>query len=234
MIRAVLFDVYGTIAGWSPSRYQLQRMACTAFDLGDEVTPEGILKGYASADAYMTVENASNPLRLRDKEGRDEFFAEYERLVLQGCGIEVGADTALQIFDRLSDAPSSLAPFGDVIPTLVVLRERGLGLGLISNMNMRGVDLLDDLVLSNHVDFAVTSGEIGVEKPNPLAFQTALIRAGVEAKEAVMVGDQPSSDIVGAARVGIAPILIDRDGNYPRYDACPRITTLEQLPPLIP
>ena len=233
MIRAVLFDVYGTIAGWSPSRYQLQRMACADFDLGDEVTPEGILKGYASADAYMTAENASNPLRLRDKEGRDEFFAEYERLVLQGCGIDVAPDLALEIFNRLKQAPSALTTFDDVVPTLAELRGRGLTLGVISNMNMRGVDLLDDLGLSNHVDFAVTSGEIGVEKPNPLAFQTALIRAGVEAGEAVMVGDQPSSDIEGAASVGIAAILIDRDGNYPRYDACPRITTLEELPPLI-
>ena len=233
MIRAVLFDVYGTIAGWSPSRYQLQKQACAAFDLGNAVTPEGILKGYAAADAFMTAENASRPLRLRDQKGRDEFFAEYERLVLQGCGIDVRPDLALQIFNRLSDAPSALTPFDDVVPTLIVLRERGMILGLISNMNMRGVDLLDDLGLSNHVDFAVTSGEIGVEKPNPLAFQTALNRAGVEAKEALMVGDQPSSDIVGAASVGIAPILIDRDGNYPRYDACPRITRLEQLPPLI-
>ena len=95
MIRAVLFDVYGTIAGWTPSRYQLQRMACVAFGLEDSVTPEGILKGYASADAFMTAENASRPLRLRDQKGRDEFFAEYERLVLQGCGIDVAPDLAL-------------------------------------------------------------------------------------------------------------------------------------------
>ena len=95
MIRAVLFDVYGTIAGWTPSRYQLQKQACAAFDLGNAVTPEGILKGYASADAFMTAENASRPLRLRDKKGRDEFFAEYERLVLQGCGIDVTPDVAL-------------------------------------------------------------------------------------------------------------------------------------------
>ncbi|MCY4529117.1 MAG: HAD family hydrolase [Chloroflexi bacterium] len=233
MIRAVLFDVYGTIAGFSPSRYQLQRKACAAFGLGDKITPEGILKGYASADAFMTAENASRPLRLRDKEGRDEFFAEYERLVLKGCGIDVAPDLALLIFDHLKDAPSALTPFDDVVPTLVELRERGLTLGLISNMNMSGVDLLSDLGLSNHVDFAVTSLEARVEKPHPLAFQTALSRAGVEANEAIMVGDQPSSDIVGAAQVGIAPVLIDRDGNYPRYDACPRITTLDQLPPLI-
>ena len=233
MIRAVLFDVYGTIAGWTPSRYQLQKQACAAFELGKAVTPEGILKGYAIADAFMTAENACRPLRLRDQKGRDDFFAEYERLILQGCGIDVAPDLALKIFNRLRDAPSALTPFEDVVPTLIVLRERGMILGLISNMNMQGVDLLDDLGLSNHVDFAVTSGEVGVEKPNPLAFQTALIRAGVEADEAVMIGDQPSSDIVGAASVGIAPILIDRDGNHPRFDACPRITTLEQLPPLI-
>ena len=233
MIRAVLFDVYGTIAGWSPSRYQLQRMACAAFGLGDAVTPEGILKEYAAADAFMTAENAARPLRLRDRKGRDEFFGEYERLVLKGCGIDVDADLALRIFNRLTNAPSSLAPFDDVIPTLVELRGRGLILGLISNMNMSGAGLLSDLGLSNHVDFAVTSLEIRVEKPHPLAFQTALSRAGVEASEAMMVGDQPRSDIEGAAHVGIAPILIDRDGNYPRYDACPRITTLEQLPPLV-
>ena len=233
MIRAVLFDVYGTIAGWSPSRYQLQRKACAAFGLGDAVTPEGILKGYATADAYMTAENASRPLRLRDKQGRDEFFGEYERLVLKGCGIDVDPDLALQIFNRLNEAPSALTPFDDVVPTLTVLRERGLTLGLISNMNMSGADLMSNLRLSSHVDFAVTSLEIRVEKPHPLAFQTALSRAGVEADEAVMVGDQPRSDIEGAARVGMAPILIDRDGNYPRYDACPRITTLDQLPPLI-
>ena len=233
MIRAVLFDVYGTIAGWSPSRYQLQRMACDAFGLGDSVTPEGILKGYAAADAFMTAENAARPLRLRDKEGRDEFFGEYERLVLKGCGIEVEPDLALRIFSRLNEAPSALTPFDDVVSTLAVLRERGLTLGLISNMNMSGADLLNDLGLSNHVDFAVTSLEVRVEKPHPLAFQTALSRAGVEANEAVMVGDQPSSDIEGAVRVGIAPILIDRDGNYARYDACPRIMSLDELPALI-
>ena len=233
MIRAVLFDVYGTIAGWSPSRYQLQRMACAAFGLGDAVTPEGILKGYAAADAFMTAENASRPLRLRDKKGRDEFFGEYERLVLKGCGIDVEPDLALRIFNRLSAAPSSLTPFDDVIPALVELRGRGLTLGLISNMNMSGADLLRDLGLSNHVDFAVTSLEVRVEKPHPLAFQTALSRAGVEANEAVMVGDQPSSDIEGAVRVGISPILIDRDGNYARYDACPRIMSLDELPALI-
>ncbi len=233
MIRAVLFDVYGTIAGWTPSRYELQKRACAAFGLEGSVTPEGILRGYAGADAFMTAENASRPLRLRDREGKDEFFSRYQRIVLRGCGIEVEPDLALQIFNRLAEMPSALTPFADVVPTFGTLRDHGLTLGLISNMDIRGTDLLADLGLSGHVEFAVTSREIGVEKPHPLAFQTALIRAGVGAGEAVMVGDQPKSDVLGAARLGIGPILIDRDGNYPHYEDCPRITTLEQLPPLI-
>ena len=233
MIRAVLFDVYGTIAGWSPSRFQLQRTACDEFGLENAVTLEGILKGYASADAFMAAENAARPLRTRDQQGRDEFFAEYERLVLQGCGIEVSLELALRIFNRLNEMPSMLAPYDDVLPTLTVLKERSLILGLISNINLGGEELMADLGLTGHVDYAITSGGIGVEKPNPLAFQIALDRAGVKPNEAVMVGDQPSSDIVGAANVGISPILIDRDGNYPEYDACPRITTLEELPALV-
>ena len=233
MIRAVFFDVYGTIAGWSPSRFQLQRRACDAFGLEASVTTGGIMRGYASADAFMAAENAVRPLRTRDQQGRDEFFAEYERLVLLGCGIEATHDLALRIFNRLSEMPSKLAPFDDVLPSLIVLKERGLTLGLISNMNMSGADLLIDLELANHVDFAVTSGEIGVEKPHPVAFQNALERAGVESGEAMMVGDQPSSDIAGAVNVGIAPILIDRDGNHPDYDTCPRISTLDELPPLV-
>ena len=168
MIRAVLFDVYGTIAGWSPSRYQLQRMACAAFGLGDAVTPEGILKGYAAADAYMTAENASlGRCDSATRRGRDEFFGEYERLVLKGCGIDVEADLAMQIFNRLSDAPSALTPFDDVVPTLVELRERGLTLGLISNMNMGGADLLRDLGLSSHVDFAAHFGRNGNRETPP-------------------------------------------------------------------
>lgn len=234
MIRAILFDVYGTIAGWRPSRYLLQKRACDELGLGAAVTPEGILRGYARADAFMAAENASRPIRLRDEKGKAAFFSEYERLVLQGCGITISPDQALAIFNRLRKTPSSLVPFDDVVPTLRVLRERGLTLGLISNIDQRGADLMSDLGLSSRLDFAVTSWEIGAEKPDPRVFQAALDRAQVVANEAVMVGDQPGSDIIGAVQAGIAAILIDRDGNHPGYDACPRITSLEDLPPLIP
>ena len=79
--------MYGTLAGFKPSRFQVQSQACA--DFGIQVTPEGIVKGYAAADAYMNDQNARSPVRLRDGSGKDEFFGEYERLVLAGSGVSV-------------------------------------------------------------------------------------------------------------------------------------------------
>ena len=42
MIRAVFFDLYGTLAGFSPSRYEIQSEACA--DFGIEVTISKIVK----------------------------------------------------------------------------------------------------------------------------------------------------------------------------------------------
>ena len=232
MIKAVFFDLYGTVAGFKPSRYRVQSEACA--DFGITVTPEGIVDGYAAADAYMTRENAAQPVRLRDQRGRDDFLAEYERLVLLGSGVEVTGQRALAIFHRLRKIPYGLAPFDDVVPTLEHLRSRELTLGLISNIDRAGGELVESLGLAGRVDFAVTSGEVGAEKPDPAIFLAALAKADVEHQEAMHVGDQPSSDVEGALGAGISPVLLDRDGIHPGYDGCPRIESLAELPGLVP
>ena len=109
-IKVVFFDMYGTLAGFRPPRYEVQSEACR--DFGIEVTPEGIVRGYAAADAYMTERNAKEPVRLRSEAGREAFFAEYERLVLRGCGVDVSAEMAGRIWRRLKKVPYGLAPFG--------------------------------------------------------------------------------------------------------------------------
>ena len=231
MIAAVFFDMYGTLAGFEPSRFEVQSQVCT--QLGLEVTPEGVLKGYAAADAYMAVESSRVPLRLRSPERKEEFFAEYERLVLGGSGIEVSPQLALEIWRRIRRVPHGLAPFPDVKPTLRTLRSRGLRLAMISNMGRAGDELSASLGLSGYLDFAVTSADVGKEKPHPDVFLAALRRAGAAADEAVHVGDQPTSDVAGAEGVGIHPVLLDRDGSYESFGRCPRITGLSELPGLL-
>ena len=231
MIRAVFFDLYGTLAGFSPSRFQIQSTACADFDI--EVTEEGILAGYALADAYMSQQNATRPLRELDGEGRKEFFAEYERRVLEGAGVEVTSEQAMKIWSRVREIPYQLARFDDVLPSLEVLKSNGLTLGLISNINRDGNELAHELGLSPYLDFAVTSIEVGAEKPHPPIFLAALAKAGAEPSDVVHVGDQLTSDVDGARGVGINPVLLDRDGIHLEFRDCPRIESLSEVPELL-
>ena len=231
MITAVFFDLYNTLAGFRPSRYEIQSEALA--DFGISVTPEGILRGYFLADAFMSEQNSTKPVRSLDRDEQRAFFAEYERRVLRGAGVEVAQEQAAQIWRRIRQIDYGLALFDDTIPALNVCRQMGLTVGLISNMNQSGDELADSMGLLPHIDFSITSHEVGAEKPNPLIFERALERAEVQPERAVHVGDQITSDIAGAVNAGINAILLDRDGNHKGYTAQPRITGLEELPALL-
>lgn len=231
MIRAVFFDLYNTLAGFYPPREEIQARACA--ESGIQVAAEGIRKGYAVADAFMSRQNATSPVRGMDSQQRREFFSEYERLILEGAGVAVSREQAWQIWQRIRQMPYRLTRFDDVLPALDMLKSQGLVLGLISNINQDGRELAESLGLTPYLDFTVTSAEVGSEKPHPPIFLAALARAGTEPHETVHVGDQLTSDVEGARGVGIQPVLLDRDGNHVGYQGCPRIEGLMELPALL-
>ena len=231
MLTAVFFDLYNTLAGFRPSRYEIQSEALA--DFGITVTPEGILNGYNLADAFMSYQNATKPVRSLSREENRVFFAEYERRVLRGAGVEVSQDEAWQIWRRIRKIDYGLALFDDTIPALETCRQMGLTVGLISNMNQSGDELAGSMGLLPYLDFSITSHEVGAEKPSPVIFERALERAGARPEDAVHVGDQLSSDVAGAANAGINPVLLDRDGNHRHYAEQPRIEELSELPELL-
>ena len=231
MIEAIFFDFYDTMARFDPPRDKLQAAACA--DFGMRVTKEGIDRGYSEADALMARENALLPLRKRTPEAREEFFAEYERLVLKGAGLQVSREQASQVWQRVRQMRYDVALFDDVLPALHVLKEQGLTLGVISNLNRDMGDLVRRLKLSPYVDFSVTSGEVGAEKPHAPIFLAALEKAEVEPPRAIHVGDQLDSDVKGARAVGINPVLIDRYGSQVEYRECPRIESMMEVQGLL-
>ena len=231
MIEAIFFDLYGTLVGFKPDKFEVQSQACAGF--GIEVTPRGIIVGYAMADAFMADQNAIQPVGQLDSEQRAEFFAEYERLVLKGCGVNVSRERAGDIWQAIRQIPYGLALYDDVLPVMDMLKMRGLTLGLISNMDGTGEQLVEDMRLTPYVDVVVTSGEVGAAKPHPPIFREALRRAGVDAANAMHVGDQLRSDVRGAQGAGIQPVLLDREGNHPDYTECPRIEGMMELAGLV-
>lgn len=227
-VKAILFDVYGTLATWSPDRYVIHSRAASRF--GIEVTKEGIDAGYAVAEVYMTHENARTPIRKMTTTERDQFFAKFEQLVLQGCGIEVDLKLADKIWQAVAEQEYEMVLYDDVLSNLYDLRASGYVVGIVSNVPSGGSELSDQLGLSDSIDFAVTSSEVGCEKPDPRIFAEALRRANnTPPNAAVMVGDQLESDINGAMGAGIQPVLLDRNNNHPDFDDHPRITSLTEL-----
>ena len=98
----------------------------------------------------------------------------------------------------------------DVIPTLTKLRDRGLKLALVSNTFIPGFVLDKHLQMHDLLEFfpiRVYSSAVGVCKPHPRIFEEALRQVGVDACDALFVGDIVRKDIVGAQRVGMRAVL---------------------------
>lgn len=64
--------------------------------------------------------------------------------------------------------------------------------------------------LADRVHFMVTSEETGVPKPERAIFEAALERASTSGADAVMVGDNWSSDVLGARNAGIRAVWFNR------------------------
>jgi len=52
-----------------------------------------------------------------------------------------------------------------------------------------------------------SSEEVGVKKPNPLVFETALEKAKTQNKKSIMIGDTFEADILGAEAVGMETLF---------------------------
>jgi putative hydrolase of the HAD superfamily len=92
---------------------------------------------------------------------------------------------------------------------LEALRARGLRLALVSNTASPQwllQPVLERQGLVDRVDAIVLSSEVGKRKPHPAIFEHALRELGVDAGEALHVGDRLDADVLGASRVGIGTV----------------------------
>ena len=137
------------------------------------------------------------------------------------------AEQGFQIF---LEARHRVELFPDVHRTLEQLANR-YTLGVITNGNAD----VRRLGLADYFRFALSAEELGVGKPDPHPFQTALQRAGVKAAEAVHIGDHPGDDIAGAQASGLRAIWynpLDKAwGEDPPPDA--QVRRLSDLPALL-
>lgn len=229
MIKAIFFDWFNTLARYEPPREELHSQALRKF--GIEVSPEKILPGVLTADMYFFGENANSPVEKRDRKERAEVYTHYQKIILSEAGVKADQELLAKVLNKVGQLFKGITftLFDDVLSTLETLKEQRFTLGLLTNLAQDMSPLCHKLGLESYLDFVVTSQQVGADKPEPPIFLAALDRAKVEASQAVHVGDQYKLDVIGARRVGINPILIDRYDLYPEVSDCSRIRDLTEL-----
>jgi HAD superfamily hydrolase (TIGR01549 family) len=224
-IEAVFFDWMETVGHPEVERHDLHAQVFSRF--GIEVAPLSLIRPIYKAETEVS---GGTPYRW-DESKDPERFISYEAKILSEIGINLPWETILQIMKELS-RDSRLIGFclyDDVIPTVEILKGKGLILGLITSMKNEIVIMCRRLGLAPYLDFIVTSSDVEAPKPEPPVFLKALERSGVDASSAMYVGDQYSTDVVGARSVGINPVLIDRYGVFNEVDDCPRVSRLDAI-----
>ncbi len=229
MIKAVFFDWFYTLARFEPPRHQLYSQAFREF--GVELSPEKVMRGILIADQYFFEENAKSPVAKRSPEEQLKVYIHYPNTILTEAGAKAPRGLPLKVLKRVREQFKGVAfaLFDDVLSTLKTLNQQNLILGLLTNLASDMVSICRGLGLEPYLDFVVTSKEAGADKPKPPIFLVALDKAGVNASEAVHVGDQYKLDVIGARGVGINPILVDRYDIYLEVSDCPRIHSLTEL-----
>jgi putative hydrolase of the HAD superfamily len=204
-VRAVLLDALGTLVELQPPAPRLRRLLRES---GFDVTEETTAAGFAAEIAYYIDHHleGSDPERLERLRDR---CAEEMRRALDIPGL----DHAMARRAMLGSL--EFTPYPDVLPALADLRERRLRLVVASNWDCSLPSWLESAGVLELVDGVVTSAEVGVAKPSPRVFQRALSVAGVEAGEALHVGDTADNDLKGAAAAGVRAVLLQREGDPP-------------------
>lgn len=71
--------------------------------------------------------------------------------------------------------------------------------------------------IDKYFSTVTTSEEVGVKKPNPLIFTSALKKANADSKTSIMIGDTFEADILGAENVGMRTMYYNyRKENLPK------------------
>jgi putative hydrolase of the HAD superfamily len=173
---------------------------------------EKFLADFADALPELTVDEVEKAIVEADGggyRGRDKFHDLQEALPWTK---RQAVETLIEHWN--TEFPRVVQPMAGLFTLLNQLSVRGYKLGLITNgTSERQNAKLDLLGIRDYFDVTLISAEVGYEKPDPLIFLLALEALGVEAEEAIYVGDHPRNDVEGADFAGITPVW--RRGCHP-------------------
>jgi putative hydrolase of the HAD superfamily len=193
MIKLVIFDLDNTL---------------TDFVRMKEVSIEAAIQAMIDAGLLVPPDRIREEiLKIYGDEGI-EYQKVFNRLLVNLIGEVDYKILAAGIVGYRRAREAALVLYPHVKMTLIQLLSRGLKLAVISDAPRQEAWLrLCYLQLHHMFDMVITYEDTGEYKPSPAPFRMVLDRMGIKADEALMVGDWPERDIVGAAELGIRTVF---------------------------
>jgi putative hydrolase of the HAD superfamily len=225
-LRAVLFDIDDTLFGTTEFARLARKNAVNAMcDAGLDLPAEEVEAELAEVVAEFSSNYSKHFDKLLVRLGAP-LQDHATSAVVVAAGVCAYHDTKFKAFE----------PFPDVLPLLADLQNSGLVTGIITHgWTDKQAEKLVRLGVIPHInnDAIFISDEIGISKPNPKLYETALNQLGLRAPEVMYVGDSPAHDVAPAKSLGMITAFARRASKWTPSDESERadyeIDDFEQL-----
>jgi putative hydrolase of the HAD superfamily len=184
--KAVLFDLDGTL---------LERDTSLALFVRDQ---------YDRYSQFQVVDKDVFVQRFIDLDNHGYVWKDkvYQQLIDEFSIL--GVEWTELLNDYLNGFQKHCVGFPNLMNMLIELRNSGVKIALISNgYGQFQYDNFKSLGIGHLFDEVLISEWEGLRKPDPAIFIRALSKLGVEAAEALFVGDHPENDIRASRAVGM-------------------------------
>ena len=193
MIKAIIFDLDNTLLDFMKMKQFAVKAAITAMNEAGLNIDED--------QAYKDI------FKLYESKGWENQQV-FDDFLMQNFGKVSNKILAAGIVSYRRAREATLLVYPNVNKTLIELIKMGIQLAVVSDAPSREAWMRLYYLNLHHVfDPVLTYDDSGAHKPSPKPFEMALDILKVNSDEALMIGDWPDRDVVGASQIGMKTIF---------------------------